>query len=65
MLREGVERIDGADQSWVQLSSEDVLEEANLEQIPHRPRRQGLGSKGAGERIPWELWPRPFWLSLL
>lgn len=33
--KKGVERIDWADQSWVQLSSEDFLEEANLEQIPH------------------------------
>lgn len=43
----------------MQLNSEDFLEEANLEQI-FLLRRQGLGSEGAGERTPWDLWPLIF-----
>ena len=43
----------------MQLHSEDFLEEANLEQT-FPLRMQGLESEGAGERIPWELWPLIF-----
>ena len=46
--QKGVERLDGADQSWVQLNSEDFMEDANVEQTTPL-RGQGLGSGGSAQ----------------